>query len=56
MSTFPAGSSPDDHAGTHAGGVGFLQLFMEASARIERTDSRDTAEGVSPDRTADEGR
>lgn len=55
MSSSPAGS-PQDDPSAHTGGVGFLQLFMEASTRIERTASRDTMEGASPDSAAADDR
>lgn len=56
MSSSPAGSPQDGDPGAHTGGVGFLQLFMEASTRIERTASRDTMEGASPDSAAADDR
>jgi hypothetical protein len=47
---------PHDDPGGHAAGIGFLQLFMEATARVERTDSHDVIEGASPDTGAADDR
>ncbi|MFD6894383.1 hypothetical protein ACFWB0_07535 [Rhodococcus sp. NPDC060086] len=46
----------DDDPGGHAAGIGFLQLFMEATARVERSDSHDLIEGASPDTGAADDR